>query len=1004
MDYKKITTLFIFLFLFTGFALAQNETTTDPCAGVVCSPSIQKCPDGFQSTCNNGCANGVCGLCSPDCSGHDTTIQPAVTPQPVVAPQPVTTQPINTSTQTTTDKCANIICGEERIKCNDGFESICKNICDSATGGCIKCTPGCYGHEITTPICEQRIIYAVDGAGNCKEFSNSCLSPGWSAVERCPEFNKNCGNMICEIGETKENCPKDCIGSLSDCPATKSMTPDETRMCSEKGGDVTKNVDNKGCLISYECRELQKKVPVCPTISNDICTNGFLLSGGYDSNNCPLGQTCCGNNRCQTGGEGKETIENCAQDCTDIKKLNCPNVEKDKENCLVAGQRYIKQIGDNGCEKIQCQSKDAVYKQQETNLPPGCWEEIMNDRKVVRCEQTNKCSRDPKQNSGLQPCLDKGGRVEYDQSDPSDCRWKCIDDNFENQYIRKEPIQSGQDCWVGEERVPCPSLNFGTTEKQFERCPTSEETAKKQQQCREMGMDAEFVGEGQCFMPRCIPKDQKMCAEQRDPSIAERIKSQCKDAGKPWTMVPDPIQSNCKITVCGDGSENSCRKEIPSYSFEDCKNSGGEIIMEKDYDGCIVFMDCVRKGDKSKVTFSSDEMVTEVPDATKLLDIAFKLEELKMALDKLARKTDSIADYYASVKNDNEEGRYRRIADMFDATKGEVDRIRTELKNKLNSLTVDDVMKVKQDIKYIKEVTIKDIVYYMLSDEGAKELSKTTTKLNFCSADDDKKFTECEKQGGRPQSDPSKDGCEIFTGCEQGGDVFFTSFTTCQKLENFRPETDKGPVININGLEGGNCILEMSITKDAMGSDGPPEAMLALMGMSYPLKMTCKIPGDKYPLGPEAIFGQGDPDPKIIEQLCTGDLAKLMQFKPPGQQGPSQQSAKRYSQCNDGICEEDEKNTCPADCQKPVCGDGRCENYRGEDEYNCKPDCGRNDQNYVEPQETSVEVINTVESSSSSGGGMGQSVVQTTTQQACSGCLNNGVCDIGECSDCADCI
>ncbi|MBI5332302.1 MAG: hypothetical protein HZB65_01905 [Candidatus Aenigmarchaeota archaeon] len=970
MGCKKIALIIIFLFLFTGIALAQNETvqsdasaqtpitSADPCAGISCSPSTQTCADGFQASCQNICSAGSCGSCIPDCSSHeirqtDTAVQTNTSTQTTAQTGANQTIP---STDTAIDKCAGKSCGIEKTKCTDGFEASCNNICDAATGDCIKCTTNCYGHEITLPICEQTPVFGVDGAGNCKGFQNTCLPQGWSLVDRCPDFDKTCGNMICEIGETKENCPKDCALSSTTCPDPKTMTPDETRMCNEKGGEVIKNIDDKGCFAGYECRELKKKVPICPMRPDDICPDGFLTNGGYDSNNCPRGQTCCGNNRCQSekNFEGKENIENCAQDCSDVKKLDCPDIEKDKEMCLEAGQRYAKRIGADGCEIIECQSKTDVYKKQETNLPPGCWEEIFEGRKIVRCEQAKKCSRDPRENPGLQKCYNKGGRVEYNKNDPSDCSWVCADDNFENQYIRKEPVQQ-KICRVGEQEVPCPTgFGFGTSEKQFERCPTREETSKRQQECKEMGMDAEFVREGECFMPNCISKEKKMCAEELDPGIAERIKRECKDAGKAWNMVPDPVQSNCMITVCGEGQGNEfCKKELPSYIFEECKKTGGELFIEKDYDGCIRFSDCVRKGDKSKVTFEDNEFITEVPDATKLLDIAFKLEELKMAIDKLARKTDSIADYYASVGNDAEEGRYRRIADMFEAAKGEVDRIRSDLKNKLRDITVDDIMNIKEDIKYIKEVTIKDIVYYMLSDEGAQELRGTRVEtrrgFEFCSDDDKNKFTDCEKQGGQPQSDPSREGCEVYTGCEQGGEAFFRSFITCQKLEGFNPEGEgRGPEININGLEGDTCAIEIIMTKEAMGPEGPPENLLALMGMKYPLKMQCKIPSDKYPLGPDAVFGRGEPDPKIIEQLCTGDLAKLMQFKPPGEQR------------NDYRAQEPSQRL----------------------------------QRQEQIPERQIERTESVERTTST----------QSSRQACSGCLNNGVCDVGECSDCSDCI
>jgi hypothetical protein len=121
-----------------------------------------------------------------------------------------------------------------------------------------------------------------------------------------------------------------------------------------------------------------------------------------------------------------------------------------------------------------------------------------------------------------------------------------------------------------------------------------------------------------------------------------------------------------------------------------------------------------------------------------------------------------------------------------------------------------------------------------------------------------------------------------------------------------------------------------------MGSDAPPEKLIEMLGMKYPLEMTCKVPGDKYPLGPEAVFGRGDP--KIIEQMCTGDLAKLMQLKPPG-----------------------------------------------------------GDEKELKTQEPASRPVETVQKTD-------YATPIETAKQPCSGCLDNGVCDPGECSDCKDCI
>ena len=183
----------------------------------------------------------------------------------------------------------------------------------------------------------------------------------------------------------------------------------------------------------------------------------------------------------------------------------------------------------------------------------------------------------------------------------------------------------------------------------------------------------------------------------------------------------------------------------------------------------------------------------EIPSSTELLSIAFKLEDLKLGLDRLAKKTNDIAEYYKSVGS-SEEKRFRRVSDMFSSAKGKVDDIKTRLRDNVDNINMDRLLEIKQDIKYLKDIVLKDILYVMLSSDDDIEHIKSGS-VKDCNADDS---------------------------------CFDRAVRICQPV-TFRPD---GMLVELRGLEGRVCMMRVSAGQD---------------------EMTCKL--EKYTLGvsdPEA--------------------------------------------------------------------------------------------------------------------------------------------------------
>lgn len=373
------------------------------------------------------------------------------------------------------------------------------------------------------------------------------------------------------------------------------------------------------------------------------------------------------------------------------------------------------------------------------------------------------------------------------------------------------------------------------------QCSTDEDVRQIEKKCASAGLPLQFVyvGEG-CKQARCGQVEERPSCKEISFEERRGIEESCyAKGGQP---VKDFDQNGCQLLRCGDAA--ACQRDVPKNAYGKCQSEGGELVVNRDDRGCVQFVDCIRRGDETGIFV---EKIERVPDVTELLDIAFKLEQLRIAMDKLVKQTEDIASYYKSTSSDEEE-RFKRVADMFEAARDKVSEIKKDLQSKLKDITVDDVMQIKHDVRYIKDVMLKDIVYYMLSTgDEIKELkasAKAATK----------------KEG--------------IKDCGTNGGCFDRAFRVCKPV-TFNPEGEEGPVIELRGLEGDKCIMHVELPED----QGPPAGFLP--GINPPYEMTCKIK--------DYARGMRGPEDLNFEQDCTGSMVALItQFGTgPPERGPS---------------------------------------------------------------------------------------------------------------------
>lgn len=361
------------------------------------------------------------------------------------------------------------------------------------------------------------------------------------------------------------------------------------------------------------------------------------------------------------------------------------------------------------------------------------------------------------------------------------------------------------DCQFGGQRVQSPV--FATPVM----CPSPEEVSESLKKCEQSGMQGFVSFENGCKIGKCLQETRQVCGYIPD-SQRKSAEDECRVSGGHFVSEFD--QNGCQYLRCSSGGE--CQKDVPKEAYLSCSEKGGQFAVRRDNSGCVAFAQCLARGDESQ---SFVENVREVPDSTELLSIAFKLEDLKIQLDKLAKKTNDIADYYRSIGS-SDEGRFRRVSDMFSAAKDKIDEIRTKLRNRANAITTDDILEIKQDLRYIKDVMLKDILFVMLSSNNEVEEIKNGTIKN----------------------------------CRTDGECFDRAFRVCQPL-TFRPEN--GVSVEVRGLEGNACIMYVVMSQDKVpAGTGTP-----------PYEMTCKI--QNYALGVR------NPNTDIFP-YCTGNLVDVL--------------------------------------------------------------------------------------------------------------------------------
>ncbi len=746
--------------------------------------------------------------------------------------------------------------------------------------------------------------------------------------------------------ETKEET----VTTVERPPETPSCpTPPQPPACGADQG--VNSLFDKGCLIGYECISIPKAevglISACPEIPPPTisCTQNEQLSKVTDERGCVTGYSCMSISRPEQTG--------------------CPAITPEKPECK---EGSASPVFDKGC---------LIY---YTCVPQGCRQETDASGFVrVVCHQERTCSADAQQAELKSSCAAQGGNpVPF--TDPSGCTF--YDCRFDNREVNPNPIKGHQSC------------------------PKPEDIHNEAKLCKEAGLNPGIVFEGGCKIVKCSQEAGPVCKFVSD-SERSGIENECSSRGLPVVRSTD--NSGCGFYRCGEGQEQDlmCQRGIPQEAYRMCNGRGGEMVVKTDTQGCIVFSQCIAPGDEQHAYVQS---VEEVPDTTVLLSLALKLEQLRIELQKLSTESNEIAKYYASTDSLDEE-RYNRVSVMFSDAAERVDEIKIKIRDNADQLTTDDMEEIKHDIKYIKEVTLKDILYLMLSNsEDVKETLEVSKKV-------------------------SKEGVSLeeleqnVKSCGTDGSCFDKAIRTCKPV-SFQPEGRNGPSLTIKGLKDGACILHVIMQSDNMVPPGYTRENFYMECRIKSYSLGVRGPEDIIPNceGPMASFakqfggaaqisGEGDAFQAILdkeggpggcktERECAtfcidnyDECRRWVKEHPVVGSLPSREELRRIASGESQSGERFEQTSFagPGGCRGPQ----ECDRFCRSNPKECLRWCDEN------PDMCPQQRGGLPEESKSGSEFVPQQPVSRAPQsgvQACVGCLNNGICDIGECSECTDCL
>jgi len=719
---------------------------------------------------NETCASYVEGQIMAsveNCSG-ETTVNPNWQIESITSFQYTcsdgTTAILNSDTNGTRYVCHNVAYWEEIAK------ETCENTCQTFVCPEVE-EPTCEeGKELVKEYDSDDCL-----SYNCKEVETVCTkeyNPVCGGITVCPtttcETNTVGDSTTCEGGEcetTTKTYSNKCFAEQAGATILYGGECETTPICKEppipsceEGDELVKGYDSDDCLY-YECEdndaEYFSESVKCVFVNSSNAEKCYDGSGKYScstnsgNNTFAVEDTCSVevkekkgttlNWKSSCGGYGDTEVDGISEyvdfDCGNTgaitERVKCIlNGASGGEECYSAKGKCTVNISEDtslrnryGTCSVPVRGEKGETVTWKSDCGGYAYTIMDGESEYAKFECRNtKPPVEEKFKGAKWTCTNE---MEFSKDSDDDCKpysyWKSLATRTCNSYSTKCATRSRSGNAYGTTTSVTDSNGVVVTivddsNAEITKCLGGEITVKEfdvGEQCE--STCTRYLDSQGCKVTKCDDIETVDCPNQscRDQPIDEirKIKDKCyANDGK--VLVEIDNGTGCSNYTCVSvNSSNVCRTlaEVPTEKIVDCEENGGKFIYKVNDEGCLAVMDCVGIARKDK-NINKDV----INDSTKLLELALKLESLKISLGETKAKIQAMADYYNGNNDTNSASNFENAIELLETAIQKIDSLKEFIKDNVDTFSEEDAKQVRTTIGEIKENLLKEVLLAIL--------------------------------------------------------------------------------------------------------------------------------------------------------------------------------------------------------------------------------------------------------------------------------------------------